>query len=253
MFNQFRRQTRTFLSFFEVLLLNFFITSDPRTIEVANIFCSNNLIPICLVKIFTRNERRIFMHNTKPRIISPLLLATIFTVFILLSFSHRAQAETVTSRHPMAEPIAHHTASPWFASPHPQQYMPGEWGGLREKLSDSGITFKATFVCDVLSNPYGGREQGIRYDHSMGLDINVDLEKAAGWKGLQFRVSGLYREGQNLSADKIDNTFTVTSIYGSEQLRFYGLYLDQALMDDRLHIRFGRISTGDDFISSPIY
>ncbi|MFH1877815.1 MAG: carbohydrate porin [Candidatus Omnitrophota bacterium] len=124
---------------------------------------------------------------------------------------------------------------------------------MRGKLADSGITVSSSFVCDFLGNPYGGREQGTGYDHSLGVDVNVDLEKAAGWEGLQFHVSGLWRNGVNLSQKKIGNAFTVTSIYGSEELKFYGLYLDQALFGHKVHLRAGRISPGDDFAASPIY
>ncbi len=144
------------------------------------------------------------------------------------------------------------TASPWFP-PAQDDYITGNWGGIRDELADKGITVTSSCVFDVLANTSGGRERGIGYDHSWGLDVNVDLEKALGMAGLQLHVSGLWRNGVNLSQKKIDNAFTVTSIYGSEQLRFYGLYLEQALFEDKAHVRLGRISLGDDFISSPIY
>ncbi len=37
-----------------------------------------------------------------------------------------------------------------------QQYMTGNWGGLRDKLVESGITPTAVYVTDILGNPAGG-------------------------------------------------------------------------------------------------
>ena len=141
--------------------------------------------------------------------------------------------------------------------PDPPDYkmndMTGDWVGFREKLYDSGVTVASTFVCDFLANVSGGRRRGGRYDHSLGLDINVDLEKLADIKGMQFHVAGLYRYGESLSSDIIDNKIVVSSIYGHEQLRFYTLYLEQSLFDDILDIQVGRLAAGDDFARSEIY
>ncbi|NQT33473.1 MAG: carbohydrate porin [Candidatus Omnitrophica bacterium] len=131
--------------------------------------------------------------------------------------------------------------------------MTGNWFGLRDKLVEKGVEITSSYVFDVLGNTTGGDYQATRYDHSWGFDSNFDLEKILGLKGLQFHFSWIWRAGQNLSMDAIKNQFNVTSIFGSEQFRIYGLYLDQTLFDGRLSIRGGRIATGDDFASSPIY
>lgn len=188
------------------------------------------------------------MRITARKVCCILLVVT--AIMLFGSFVH---AETSPGNITIEASSKPQTVSPWFGPPGRQEYLTGDWGGMREELADKGVTVTSTYVCDILGNPTGGRAQGIRYDHSMGMDVNVDLEKAADIEGLQFHVSGIYRAGHNLSADKIGNAFTVTSIFGSEQLRFYGLYFDKALLDGRLHIRFGRISTGDDFAASPIY
>jgi len=134
-----------------------------------------------------------------------------------------------------------------------EKYMFGGWDGKREELEHKGVTFQGTFTCDILGNPVGGYEQGARYDHSMGWDVNFDLEKFAGMKGTQFHISGLWRAGQNLSSATINNALVASSIYGHEQFRLYGLYLEQDLFEKKLNIRIGRLGTGDDFASSPLY
>ncbi|HRZ87091.1 MAG TPA: carbohydrate porin, partial [bacterium] len=147
-------------------------------------------------------------------------------------------------------------ASPWFHSflpGHDREYLTGNWFGLRDRLAEKGITVSSSYVADVLGNPIGGRVKGTRYDSSLGADLNVDLGKLIDLKGTQFHISGIWRAGRSLSHDCIDNQFTASSIYGSEQVRLYSLYIEQALFGDRVDIKIGRLGAGDDFASSPVY
>ncbi|MDD5084788.1 MAG: carbohydrate porin [Candidatus Omnitrophica bacterium] len=129
----------------------------------------------------------------------------------------------------------------------------GNWWGWRNKLADAGILMSSSYVFDVLGNPAGGKDNGICYNHSWGLDLNFDLEKMAKLKGTQFHTSAVWRSGQNLSARYIDNLFVASSIYGSQVIKLYSLYLDQSLFDNWINFRIGRIGVGDDFTAAPIY
>ena len=64
--------------------------------------------------------------------------------------------------------------------------LTGKWGGTRSDLAAKGVTFESSFVADTLGNVAGGEMQGARYNHSMGWDVNFDLEKAVGMLGTQF-------------------------------------------------------------------
>lgn len=166
-------------------------------------------------------------------------------VFVLIQTYAFAQEKLVA-------PVINNTFSQqetWWGGP----YFFGDWKGSRQKLAEQGIDIVSTYVIDLLTNVVGGlREHRFRYDSSLGLDINADLEKIYGLKGLQFHISGLYRQGKNLAGD-IGNRFPPSSIYGSEQLRLYNLYLEQAMFRDRLSLKVGRLGTGDDFAQSPLY
>lgn len=133
------------------------------------------------------------------------------------------------------------------------QHMTGNWQEKRVDLEDKGVNIESTFVADTLGNVSGGMMQGARYDSSTSWDINFDLEKFVNMVGTQFHISGLWRAGQNLSSATIGNAFAVSSIYGTEQFRFYGLYLEKTFLDKSINIRIGRIAPGDDFASSSIY
>jgi carbohydrate-selective porin OprB len=66
--------------------------------------------------------------------------------------------------------------------------------------------------------------------------------------GLQFHVSGVYREGKNLAGD-IGNRFPPSSIYGSEEVRLYNLYLEQQMFSDKLSLKIGRLGAGEILLS----
>lgn len=168
----------------------------------------------------------------------------IAAVLCVLAFFPAQAAYSITS-----EKYFEHTKE----LPHETRYMTGDWSDTRTELSDKGVTFASSFVCDILGNATGGNEQGARYDSSMGWDINFDLEKMVGMIGTQFHVSGLWRAGQNLSKATIGNDIVCSSIFGSEQFRFYFLYLEKTFLDKRVNIRVGRIAAGDDFAFSPLY
>ena len=132
-------------------------------------------------------------------------------------------------------------------------YFFGDWQGKRQELADRGVDIVSTYVTDLLTNSVGGvRKNRFRYDSSLGLDINVNLEKTSNLKGLQFHISGLYRQGKNLAGD-IGNRFPPSSIYGSEQVRLYNLYLEQAMFNNKVYFKAGRLGAGDDFAQSPLY
>jgi hypothetical protein len=63
-----------------------------------------------------------------------------------------------------------------------RRYMTGSWGGLRNRLSNAGLTATMTYTTDLLGNPIGGTHHGFRYMGDFGIDLTFDLEKGLGWK-----------------------------------------------------------------------
>jgi porin len=133
-----------------------------------------------------------------------------------------------------------------------RQYLTGDWGGLRSRLHELGITPTLTFVTDVQGNPVGGLQQRLRETDDLGLDITANLERLVGWPGGLFGVSFSMRSGTNLSAD-VGNVFTVAQACCGHTYRLVDVYLEQSLNDHAVNIRVGRIAAGDDFLTSPLY
>ena len=137
----------------------------------------------------------------------------------------------------------------WLAGP----TLLGDWWGVRNWLDDNGIEFSGSYTNNIAGNVTGGNDQGFTYCDNILVGVALDLEKIAGWKGASITVSGLNRDGSNLSQDYIGNQFTVQQVYGGSAVMLYELALEQKLMEDKVSIKVGRFATGDDFASSPLY
>jgi len=133
-----------------------------------------------------------------------------------------------------------------------QNYMTGNWWGWRNRLNDWGIIPSATYVPDILGNPFGGEIHKVRYVHDIGVDLVLDFQRMLGWEGSHFHVSMSSRSGNNLS-DDIGNVFTVAQSCCQVTTRLVTLAWEQSLLEHRLNIRAGRIATGDDFLTDRLY
>jgi porin len=141
----------------------------------------------------------------------------------------------------------------FFGSWSKQDYLTGNWRGHRENLKNKGIDIFGFYDATFLGNPIGGEEKGIAYAGLLNIYLYLDFEKLLNIKGLKFRISGSWASGRSLSDDYIGNFFQVSSIFSGTQLRLYQLYLEQSLFGDMLNIALGRMATGDDFMTSPIF
>ena len=151
-----------------------------------------------------------------------------------------------------------------YYNPYPSNYITsdewwhgnaflGDFWGLRNMIDDSGLEASASYTNNIAGNPVGGKSQGFAYADNFSVGLQFDFEKLLGWHGLSLVVSALDRNGSNLSARNIGNQFTVQQVYGTQTTVFYALALEQLLLEDKLSIKIGRFTTGDDFASSPLY
>ena len=131
--------------------------------------------------------------------------------------------------------------------------LSGDWWGVRNFLDDSGIEISASYTNNIAGNPVGGRSQAFAYADNTSFGVQLDFEKLVGWHGATLTISGLDRNGSNLSAQDIGNQFTVQQVYGGQTIAFYALVLEQKLLEEKIGIKVGRFSAGDDFASSPLY
>ena len=133
----------------------------------------------------------------------------------------------------------------------PSEHLFGDWGGLRSKLEESGITPRLILVTDFAGNPSGGRSQGATAPSSVELSLFFDLEKIFGLKGGSIFASFSERWGTVSRRLYIGNVFSTQQIYGFQTYRVIDVSYQQKLFDDRVELRLGRFAAMDDFLVSP--
>ena len=132
------------------------------------------------------------------------------------------------------------------------QTLLGDWGGLRPWLDERGISFTLNQTSDYLGNTQGGFRQGFVYDGLLDLELDLDLNKAIGWRGGRIHVTGYGIQGQDLSTQYIGNLMTASNVESQPSLAKVGeFWLEQRLVDDRLRIRGGLLEADRYYMMSP--
>jgi carbohydrate-selective porin OprB len=121
------------------------------------------------------------------------------------------------------------------------------------KLTNFGITPFIEFYGVFQGNPIGGIRQRTAYSHLLLFGADFNFDKILGVPGGSLTLSGAEAAGKNLSAD-IGNINTVSEAFVTPlTVLFYELYWKQMLFGDRLGLRLGRMSAGDQFASIPAF
>ena len=134
-----------------------------------------------------------------------------------------------------------------------QPNMLGDWGGLRSALARFGIVPTVAWVSDVQGNPIGGIQQALREFDNLAVEVDIDLQKLMGAPGTKFHAGLSLRSGTSLTNIDIGNTFNVAQVCCGATYRLVDVYLEQPFFNDRLNVRLGRLSAGDEFMTSPLY
>ncbi len=129
--------------------------------------------------------------------------------------------------------------------------LTGSWGGLRTQLTDRGITLSASEVAEVLGNTSGGLKTGTVFTGRAEFDLDLDLEKLAGWPGATIHVNALQIHGRGLTSDTLGgNLLDPSSIEAHRAARLFDAYLEQSLFSNTLSVRLGQIAADDEFMLS---
>jgi porin len=127
----------------------------------------------------------------------------------------------------------------------------GDWGGLRTRLADEGITFNVQYAAEGWSNVTGGESTGTVYTGLMSLQGNVDLQKLVGWQGASFSTRWYWLSGQDMSMTNLgNNIFTVSNIAGFNTFRMSELWFQQNFLNSRISIRVGQLAADSQFGTS---
>lgn len=134
-----------------------------------------------------------------------------------------------------------------------QEHLLNDWFGWGDAMRTNGVHLVGDFTTDLLGNPVGGLSQGFAPATSLGLQLQVDLERMLPLPNTEFVTSMVWRTGENLSAEHVGNFFTVAQLYGGENLRLYEFLLRQYLFERQLELHLGRQGAFDQFLAFPIF
>jgi porin len=137
----------------------------------------------------------------------------------------------------------------WYYHDHEHEFIRvgPDWGGLRTKFADKGITFDAQYAAEVWGNATGGESSGTVYTGLMTLQTNVDLQKLVGWQGASVSTRWYWLSGHDISAEHVGNIFTVSTIAGFPTVRSNELWFQQNFLSDRISIRVGQLGADSEF------
>ncbi|MET0620824.1 MAG: carbohydrate porin [Thermoanaerobaculia bacterium] len=141
----------------------------------------------------------------------------------------------------------------WLSRWADQPTMTGDWGGLRTRWNDAGISIFATYGINLAGNPVGGLEEDTTYTDDQSWGADFDLGKLFCLDGSAVRLSFNNRDGVSLSSD-IGALFAVQQLFGGgERPRLMELAITQTFLDGKLNVRAGRVMGASDFATSPLY
>jgi porin len=156
-----------------------------------------------------------------------------------------------------------------FREPHPapvaetsedfhEKYLFGDWLGARTQLADEGIKPLALFIIDPFVNATGGRWGGFSEYDLLGLDLLLDTDKLFHLPGGECHIGYANNSGTSLSTHYVGNNFPIQlADVASANPRLTYLSYTQSLFDDKLSVRFGRVTInsvyGEEFAGSQYF
>lgn len=134
-----------------------------------------------------------------------------------------------------------------------QDYMTGNWGGLRDRLAINGISLEFFYIGSNPNNLSGGIKTGSVYQGALFMMMDIDSAKALGYAGGTFHVSGEWLNGEKPFSDKFIGDYNhVNLVDFANSERILELYYQQKLFNDSLSIKAGELCIDSDFMT-PTY
>ncbi|TXN00395.1 carbohydrate porin [Methylobacterium sp. WL64] len=122
--------------------------------------------------------------------------------------------------------------------------------GLRRFLSDRGVVLSFNAIADILGDTNGGTRRTATVLGRLDMQLDVDLDRLAGWKGLAFRAEAYQINGAGLTRAAVNDLAVVSELEALPSTRLYELWVEQQLFEGQLGIKVGQVAADTEFLVS---
>jgi porin len=133
-----------------------------------------------------------------------------------------------------------------------QDYLLGDWGGVRTDLAEHGLSFELFYIGSMPTNMHGGIKEGTVYQGAMLMIADFDTTKAGLWKGGRLHVSAVDLHGNPFSADHVGDFNKSNLVDFENDFRLWEAYYEQKI-GDSFTVKLGLMAADMDFILPDFY
>ncbi|WP_348645224.1 carbohydrate porin [Methylobacterium sp. BTF04] len=126
----------------------------------------------------------------------------------------------------------------------------GDPTGLRRFLASRGVVSSFNAIADILGDTNGGTRRTATVTNRIDMQLDVDLDRFAGWSGAAFRVEAFQINGAGLSRAAVNDLAVVSELEALPSTRLYELWVEQQLFDGKLAIKVGQVAADTEFLVS---
>ena len=135
-----------------------------------------------------------------------------------------------------------------------QDYLLGDWGGWRTKLSQQGVDFEFFYAASLPNNLDGGIKRGTIYQGALLMTLDLDSDKLVGYHGGSLHVGSLWLNGEKpLSDQYVGDLNKVNLVDFPNSFRLWEIWYQQKFLNDKLSLKFGNLVVDEDFIVPDYY
>jgi len=125
--------------------------------------------------------------------------------------------------------------------------LTGDWGGLRKKWEDAGVSIDGVWIGQGFRNFRGGITPGNTAASTFDFSILLDGEKLLGWKGAKFFLDFQDHAGPDPSLHLVGDVEKFTKLNWTPFSQVAELWYEQMLFDDKLRLKIGKVDANTEF------
>jgi porin len=131
-----------------------------------------------------------------------------------------------------------------------EDFLTGDWGGLRPAWSARGVDFGLTYTAGAYASVAGGRQRGAVLEGTGEFSFDLDLGKFAQWSDTRFHFSSVAAHGPSISERYVGDVNIISDYDLQDGLYLHEVWVEKGWFDNKLRLRVGKISADMEF---PIY